>query len=125
MAAGADFALELVWDNRHILSNMKRGGKALEREIDQRLQFQAPRLEAFMKTTAPWTDQTGNARNGLAARAYNTGSEQGIILYHQVPYGVYLELKNDGKFAIIIPTLEAVGPDVMASIDRLLERMQF
>lgn len=83
----------------------------------------APVVENHMKTTAPWTDRTGNARNGLAARAYAEGDEIGIVLYHQVDYGVYLETRFGGRYAVIQPTIDEMGPVVMARFDRLMERI--
>lgn len=83
----------------------------------------APEVEAYAKINAPWTDQTGNARAGLAARAYRDGKEIGIIIYHQVPYGIWLETRWNGKYAIINPTIEHMGPMVMARFNRILERI--
>lgn len=84
----------------------------------------APQVENYMKLNAPWTDQTTNARNGLAARAYQDRGEYGIVLFHQVDYGIWLETRFGGKYGIINPTIEAMGPKVMRDFDRLLERLR-
>lgn len=86
-------------------------------------QSMAPQVENYAKINAPWTDQTGNARNGLAARPYRSGDEIGIIVYHQVDYGIFLETLYSGKFAIINPTIEHMTPIVMATYNRMLERI--
>ena len=83
----------------------------------------APEVENYMKLNAPWTDQTGNARNGLAARAYEDGDEIGIVLFHQVDYGIWLETRWSGRYAIINPTIDSMGPEVMARFERLLDRI--
>jgi hypothetical protein len=83
----------------------------------------APEVESYMKNNAPWTDRTGNARNGLAARAYESGNEVGIVLYHQVSYGIWLEVRWSGRYAIINPTIEEMGPRVMQQFSNLLERI--
>lgn len=83
----------------------------------------APEVESYMKINAPWTDRTSNARNGLAARAYDENDEVGIVLFHQVDYGIWLETRFGGRYAIIDPTIEVMGPKVMARYNRLLERI--
>jgi hypothetical protein len=86
-------------------------------------QSMAPEVENYMKVNAPWTDQTSNARNGLAARAYRDQDQIGIVLYHQVSYGIWLETRFGGKYAIIQPTIDAMSPKVMARFERILDRI--
>lgn len=100
-----------------------KGGKdSIIRAAEITVNRFAPQVENYMKTHAVWTDRTGNARNGLAARAYHEGDEIGIVLYQQVDYGLWLEIANAGRFAIIQPTIDAMAPQVMTSFNRLLER---
>jgi hypothetical protein len=47
----------------------------------------------------------------------------GIVLFHTVPYGVYLEASNSGAYAIIGPTIEVMGPQVMQSVERIMEEI--
>lgn len=70
-------------------------------------------VESYAKMNAPWEDQTGNARNGLTASVFEEGGEIVLELAHTVDYGYWLEVIQDGRFAIIMPTLEAVGPEVI------------
>lgn len=118
---GGSFA-KLVWKDG-LTGALKTGAKQTKEAAWVTAQYMAPRVEAHMKTSAPWTDRTSNARNGLAARAYREADEIGIVLYHQVPYGIYLETRFDGRYAVIAPTMEEMGPEVMRMFDRLLERM--
>lgn len=81
--------------------------------------------ENWMKTNAPWSDQTTNARNGLSARyAGSDGGVHTMVLFHSVDYGIWLEVANEGKYAIINPALEEVGPRVMEDLVGLLNRIQ-
>lgn len=86
-------------------------------------QSMAPEVENYMKSNAPWNDQTGNARNGLFARAYSEGDETGIVLGHSVDYGIWLEVRWSGRYAIIEPAIAAMGPAVMRRHERILERI--
>ena len=57
----------------------------------------APDIEAWMKSNAPWTDRTGNARQTLNTEVQEVASIMvGIILAHGVDYGVFLELSHGG-----------------------------
>ncbi len=70
-------------------------------------------LEAYAKSNAPWTDRTGQARNGLQASVYNDGGIIVLELAQTVEHGRWLELIQDGHFAIIMPTIEALGPQII------------
>jgi hypothetical protein len=70
----------------------------------------APRAESYLKSTAPWTDRTGAARNGLTARPESGGKEYKIILAHGVDYGIWLEVAHSGAYAVIIPAIPVLGP---------------
>lgn len=118
---GQGFAV-LIWKDG-ITPGLKKGADRVQEAAWRTAQYSAPRVESYMKINAPWTDRTGNARNGLAARAYREGDEIGIVLFHQVPYGIYLETRFDGRYGIINPTIESMGPEVMSLFNRLLERM--
>lgn len=70
----------------------------------------APMIENYMKTNAPWRDQTGNARRGLVCETKYDRGDISLLLKHSVHYGVYLELAKSGMYAIISPTLSQFAP---------------
>ena len=70
-------------------------------------------VEAYARANAPWSDITGSAREGLTASVYLEGGEVILELAHTVEHGYWLELIQDGSFAIIMPTLEALGPEII------------
>lgn len=81
-------------------------------------------IEAHLKAKAPWTDRTSNARNGLAAQAVQESEDvYSIIMTYSVNYGIFLEVCNDGKYAIIKPTLPIYGPKVLGMTYKLLDRL--
>ena len=74
----------------------------------------AQELESYAKANAPWDDQTGAAREGLTAEVgVDFGGEVSIDLFHSVEYGYWLELIQNGAYAIIMPTIEALGPEII------------
>lgn len=88
------------------------------------MRYHEPQVESYMKTTAPWTDRTTNARNGLSAKYVRSGTVHSIVCFHQVPYGIWLEVANNGKYRIIVPTLVSQGCEVMKTMDQVFKRMR-
>jgi len=113
---------ELVFTVDTLTPAIRRLPSDLDRILTGTMMRYAPQAESYAKLNAPWTDQTTNARNGLFATAGKTDEEHWIVLAHRVPYGIWLEVRFAGRFAIIIPTLEHLFPLVMRSLNRVLER---
>lgn len=80
----------------------------------------APRIEAHMKGNAPWNDQTGNARAGLFARPEFGAGEAKIVFGHSVFYGIFLETRWSGRYAIVLPTLEEMAPQFMSYAAKII-----
>jgi len=80
----------------------------------------ASRLAAEMRSTAPWTDRTGNARRGLFGRVVRIAAGAVLILGHSVSYGIYLERRWAGRYAIVTPTLQRNYAAIMASLQQLV-----
>ncbi len=73
----------------------------------------APAMERYAKTNAPWTDRTGQARARLSAKYERTSDATfDVSLSHGVPYGVHLEYRDSGRYAILRPTLNALFPSI-------------
>ena len=72
----------------------------------------AGRLEAQAKQNAPWTDRTGNARKFLKGSVSIDEKAITIYLSHSVEYGIWLELANSGKYAILKPTMESRAEEI-------------
>src|SRR5689334_14768335 len=130
MSKGEEFAIDVIVEGGRITlkdgglrDKIRRGPKQVHEAAWVTAQTMAPEVENYMKDAAPWHDQTGNARNGLTARAYQEAEEVGIVLAHGVPYGIYLEVKYSGRYAIIEPAIQHMGPIVMQRYERLLYRL--
>ncbi len=68
----------------------------------------APVVEAYAKDHAPWKDETGNARQALHGFVEELGRDVvALYLAHGMDYGIFLERRWAGKYAIILPTLQA------------------
>lgn len=103
--------------------NLKQFSPRVRAALTAIVGFEAPRTESYMKTNATWIDRTGNARSGLTARPYANVAAFGIRISHGVPYGVWLEVRFGGRYSIINTTLQARGPEVMATASALFGRL--
>jgi hypothetical protein len=74
------------------------------------------RVRIYAQENAPWEDQTGEAREGLDTEVEIGALQWRLYLFHSVEYGIWLEIKNSGEYAIIMPTLETLGPELMGEI---------
>lgn len=98
-------------------------GPRLNRGISGLMLANAPKVQSYARDNAKWTDRTGNARQGLFAKYSGSLGTHEISLYHTVPYGIYLEVRWAGRFAIIQPTITAEGKRIMASMRNLLSQL--
>lgn len=100
---------------------------ALEAKIESSLSIIAEKVagdaQDYMRSEAKWTDRTGNARNGLFAKAFNEPGNHVVVIYHTVNYGIWLEVRFSGKNAIIDPTLAYHGPRAMALVSGFISRI--
>jgi hypothetical protein len=85
--------------------------------------YQEPKSTARMKTTARWTDRTGNARSSLFAKASQTGNTHKLLLSHGMSYGIFLEVRFSGRYSIVRPEILLAGQDLMRLTEKLLHAM--
>jgi hypothetical protein len=79
-------------------------------------QKRAPEIQNWMRSNAPWTDRTGNARQGLNTQVEGSPDEIALIFAHGVFYGIFLELRNSGRFAVVNPALDYWGPIIWQDV---------
>jgi hypothetical protein len=80
----------------------------------------AARMQAYAQANARWTDRTGNARAGLRAVTVKAATAVAIVLFHTMDYGKWLELAHQGRYQILLPTLEAHYGQIVAALRRLV-----
>jgi hypothetical protein len=102
-------------------------GKRVYLGILEMIMSRAPEMQNWMKQNAPWTDRTGNARQGLAVDVLP--SVEGITVLFTLgrhpgggtlDYGRYLELCNQGRYAVVGPAVDYWGPVILQDVKRLL-----
>lgn len=80
----------------------------------------AKEMEDYAKSNAPWEDRTGDARDGLTATVEEHPIHPTIYLYHTVSYGLWLEIRWNGLYAVIMPTIEDMGPGLIRRLEDAL-----
>ena len=107
-------AVSIKWDFTLLNIGMKALPLLLAAHMDEVADDIADELQEYMQDNAPWEDQTGDARDGLTAEARRERKNIVIALFHTVDYGIWLEIRWSGEYAIIVPTIESQGHEAMA-----------
>lgn len=119
------FGPDIQMDMSGLLPNVQKFSQRLDNGVAGVMEYWDSRMEAYMKTNARWTDRTGNARSGLRAQAgHDKGKAHWVDLWHSVPYGIWLEVRWAGRYAIVIPTIVEYGPKVMGTLNKLFARLE-
>lgn len=112
------------FDAGNLTRNLAVLDQQIENFLDEDMEIHRRKGEATMKAKAPWRDHTGNARRGLWAEAERNGKNVHFELGHTADYGIYLEENNEKRFAIVEPTLKALGQSFMRSLERMFLQLQ-
>lgn len=107
------------WEGE-LIKNVEGFDERVKKGMVAAAMWSAPQIESYMKSNAPWTDRSGNARNGLKAKVVVRSKTVAIVLYHSVPYGIWLEVRWGGKYAIIQDAMAAGGPLFASAVARLV-----
>ena len=108
------------WDDKELAQRIEKMPNEVDRVLSGVVRYHAPKFQRRARIDASWTDRTGNARNGLFAKAViEKQHSYAIVLHHTMPYGFWLEVRFAGRYAVILPTLDASGPEVMRDVARL------
>lgn len=114
----------IVWTRDTLTPGLKEFTPKVDSMISKSVDYFDMRTEAYARSNAPWTDRTGNARNGLRTEPFHEPMKRhGIVLSHSVPYGIWLEVRWEGRYAIIVPTITHEGQELMQFIKGLLGKM--
>ena len=115
------FIIELSALDHNLRNFNDRARKATEKTLD----YQAARTETWMRTNAKWTDRTTNARNGLFATVLHPAPNSWLlVMSHSVSYGIWLEVANSGKYAIVRPAFLRANQQTMQLLSKLFARME-
>jgi hypothetical protein len=90
---------------------VERYGDRVLTKVAAIAQYTATAMQNDAKADATWVDRSGNARTGLFGTSEADFAAKVVTIYlsHSavLDYGVYLELANSGRYAVIMRTMQA------------------
>lgn len=110
-------------DKRKLKAELDSFDERANRAVGAAFEYQAPKSEARMRITAPWTDRTTNARSGLFAKPRHARTLHELLLSHGVSYGIYLEDRFSGRYSTVRPEIPRAGEDLMRLISKLFRTL--
>lgn len=112
-----------VFDFDSLTPSLKKLLPRVDAAVDLVFEAYEPIAATYARDNAPWTDQTANARNGLMAK-HNAQPmvEHSLVIYHTMPYGIWLEVRWSGRYAIIGPTMFHIAPLLAVAITEAVSR---
>ena len=106
-------------DDQIVLQNLENMSERLQTQLRILGPATAQKMQAFAQENAPWTDRTGNARARLKGSSQMDEYGLEISIYHQMDYGLYLEVCNNETFAILKKARDGVLPEFIDAVKRL------
>lgn len=95
-----------------VLSNLEAFNDRLRAALVLDAQNIAREMERWTKENAKWEDRTSNARQFLKSHVKWVHTDELIVsMIHHVEYGVYLELANERKYAILEEAIHKYAPE--------------
>jgi hypothetical protein len=107
------------WEGDLTEQRFQQIGPNIKRAMVAAANRTAPQAESWMRSNASWVDRTGNARNGLQAQVQVSTNSVAIVLNHSVPYGIWLEVRWSGRYAIIGPAIQEFAPKFVGLVAQL------
>lgn len=115
--------MQFNYDDIHLRKELAAFPEKVDRAIRATMDYTGIESTGKMKENAPWTDRTTAARGGLHTVNNFAPPKYELILSHTVPYGIWLEIANSGKYQIIMPTVRSQGTALMERLRGLFNKL--
>lgn len=112
--------IQVQFDDKNLRKQLKTFENDLNRKVIGLMNYESAYTVGWLKTNAPWNDDTGAARSGLNTMYFNKGTNHEILMSYSVYYGIWLEVAHSGQWAIITPAMRIVGAKIMNDIQKLI-----
>lgn len=107
----------IAWQGLDVISeNLFQLGEDVDRARERATEELKDLMVDHMKANHPWENRTHDAEKGLRGHVVHTQGRSVIWIGHGVHYGIWLEIMQGGRFAIVLPTLMLFGPRVNGQI---------
>ena len=113
-----------TFDDASLRRNLGDLPDRIDAYVHATVDYGSDKVVAYAKQNAKWRDQTGAARSGLrTVTEWEPRKRHAIVLFHSVTYGIWLEVRFAGRYAIILPTIQVMGPEVMRLLNKLFTKL--
>lgn len=79
------------------------------------------KMEAHAKSNYKWIPRTGLAHQSINSTWRWIGDIARVELSHGASYGIYLELCNEKRYAIVKPTIDLISPQAIKGLANILK----
>jgi hypothetical protein len=105
-----------VFNFDSLTPSLKRMLPAVDAGVDLAFDYMRPKAESSARANA-------NARNGLFADHDKIPMVvHRLVIYHSMPYGLWLEVRWSGRYAIIGPTMFEIAPQLAIVVAESIKR---
>lgn len=95
----SDFSITISAEE--VLGNLEEMNERVKAGLKVIGETVGAKMTSYAQANAPWTDRTGNARSGLHHEVAWKGTTLDIQIKHSMDYGIWLEIANSERFAIL------------------------
>ncbi|WP_460357172.1 hypothetical protein [Mycobacterium sp. ZZG] len=114
----------IQFDDGGLRRNLATFNRDLDRRVGRVMDAESDYATAYLKAHAPWRDNSGAARAGLSATVSDLGrGSYELLLSYSVHYGIFLETKESGKYAVITPAMRIIGQKLLDDLTHIIDRM--
>lgn len=111
------------WTDESLFKNVETFDSRAQAALSKVTTYYALRAETHVKTRAPWTDRSGNARSGLSAQPFTESNVYRVVVYHSVTYGKWLEIRWGGRWGIIQKSVRELTPEYTAMMTQAIQQV--
>ena len=113
----------ISWDTKSVLNRLNSMQQKTRASLEIIADSAAKAMERYAKSNARWTDRTGNARQRLQGNTRWDETALIAAISHNVDYGMWLELCNEKKYAILEEALNSQAQNLLDAYQRFLNQL--
>ena len=99
-----------------VIRNLRNYDQRYKATVRLALARQAEIITARLKAEHPWQNQTGAAEQGLRCGVLEDDNTFRVRAAHGVPYGIFLETKHQGRYAVLQPVMRSQWPLALRAV---------
>lgn len=111
--------VDLTFDNEIVLQNIQGLEGRVRQQVNVLGNATGQKMQSFAQENAPWTDRTGDARQLLKYKSTMDKNGVTVSIFHQVEYGLWLEVAHNEKYAILKNSRDAILPEFIEAIKHI------